>query len=174
LASKIPSFFFLFFKALGPRQGCKVQHLLVTWGRLKRFFFVFQPWKCLMESPWGWFFNFCTNRNAWFELNLGLDSLCKVGLGPNVKVDGSTQVRFIYNWAIACFYGGHSYPPMPPFRANKQMVPSQNFLKTLILELQIGQQHRVFLCDKGDESFIHVYFTRCQKTQGPPPQSCVW
>jgi hypothetical protein len=31
-----------FFSALGPMQGHKVQHLLVTWGRLK-IFFLFQP-----------------------------------------------------------------------------------------------------------------------------------
>jgi len=29
--------------ALGPIQGHKVQHLSITWGRLKRFF-LFQPW----------------------------------------------------------------------------------------------------------------------------------
>jgi hypothetical protein len=28
-----------FFSALGPMQGNRVQHLLVTWGKLKRFFF---------------------------------------------------------------------------------------------------------------------------------------
>jgi hypothetical protein len=33
------SLFFCFFSsALGPIQGLKVQHLLVTWGRLKSFF----------------------------------------------------------------------------------------------------------------------------------------
>jgi len=31
-----------FFPALGPIQGHKVQHLLVTWGGLKRLF-LFQP-----------------------------------------------------------------------------------------------------------------------------------
>jgi hypothetical protein len=29
-----------FFLALGPIKGHKVQHLLVTWGRLKRFFLI--------------------------------------------------------------------------------------------------------------------------------------
>ncbi len=31
-------------------------------------------------KPLGQEFNFCTNRNEWFELNLGLDSWYKVGL----------------------------------------------------------------------------------------------
>jgi len=31
----------LFFSALWPIQGHKVQHLLVTWGRLKSFFFFY-------------------------------------------------------------------------------------------------------------------------------------
>jgi hypothetical protein len=32
-------FFFFFFSALGPIQGHKVQHLLVTWGQIQKFFF---------------------------------------------------------------------------------------------------------------------------------------
>jgi hypothetical protein len=33
-----PKFNGILFPALGPIQGHEVQHLLVTWGRLKRFF----------------------------------------------------------------------------------------------------------------------------------------
>jgi hypothetical protein len=34
----------ILFPPLGPIQGHKVQHLLITWGRLKRiFFFLVQP-----------------------------------------------------------------------------------------------------------------------------------
>jgi hypothetical protein len=36
-------YFLIFFSALRPIQGHKVQHLLVTWGRLK-IFFLFQSW----------------------------------------------------------------------------------------------------------------------------------
>jgi hypothetical protein len=36
-------YFLVFFSALGPIQGHKVQHLLVTWGRLK-IFFLFESW----------------------------------------------------------------------------------------------------------------------------------
>ncbi len=42
----------LFFSALGPIQGRKVQHLVLTGGRLKRFFFLFKP-SLLVESHWG-------------------------------------------------------------------------------------------------------------------------
>jgi hypothetical protein len=35
-------------------------------------------------------FNFCTNRNARFELNIGLDSLRKVGL--NVLMDSAFAI----------------------------------------------------------------------------------
>ncbi len=39
-----PKFDGILFPALGPTiQGHKVQHLLVTWGRLKSFFFPFWP-----------------------------------------------------------------------------------------------------------------------------------
>jgi hypothetical protein len=38
-----PKFDGILFSALGSIQGHKVQHLLVTWGRLK-IFFLFQPW----------------------------------------------------------------------------------------------------------------------------------
>jgi hypothetical protein len=34
----LPKFEGILFSALGPIQGHKVQHLLVTWGRLKSFF----------------------------------------------------------------------------------------------------------------------------------------
>jgi hypothetical protein len=33
----------ILFPALGPIQGYKVQHLFITWGRLKRFFKKFLP-----------------------------------------------------------------------------------------------------------------------------------
>jgi len=33
-----PSSMVLFFSALGPIDSHKIQHLLVTWGRLKKFF----------------------------------------------------------------------------------------------------------------------------------------
>jgi len=56
LASKIPSFFFVFFKALGPRQGRKVQHLLVTWGRLKGFFLNISALKMPNGKPLGMIF----------------------------------------------------------------------------------------------------------------------
>ncbi len=36
----------ILFSALGSTQGYKVQHLLVTWGRLK-IFFLFQPWSLM-------------------------------------------------------------------------------------------------------------------------------
>jgi hypothetical protein len=35
----LPNSMVSFFPALGPIQAHKVQHLLVTWGRLKSFFF---------------------------------------------------------------------------------------------------------------------------------------
>jgi len=50
------SFFFVFFKALGPRQGRKVQHLLVTWGRLKRFFWNISALKMPNGKPLGMIF----------------------------------------------------------------------------------------------------------------------
>jgi hypothetical protein len=42
VASQIP-WYPLFFSALGPIQGHKVQHLLVTWGQIEFIFFLFQP-----------------------------------------------------------------------------------------------------------------------------------
>jgi len=38
-----PKFDGILFPHLGPMQAHKVQHLLVTWGRLKRFFLVQSP-----------------------------------------------------------------------------------------------------------------------------------
>jgi hypothetical protein len=58
----LPNLMVSFFSALGPIQGHKVQHLLVTLGRLKRFFLV-QPLTPSVK-PLGADFNFCTNRNA--------------------------------------------------------------------------------------------------------------
>jgi hypothetical protein len=58
----LPEFDGIPFSALGPIQGHKVQHLLVTWGRLKKSFL----YSALTPSikPLGDDFNFCTNRNA--------------------------------------------------------------------------------------------------------------
>jgi hypothetical protein len=60
-----------FFSALQSMQGHKVQHLLVTWGRLK-IFLKFQPDSYCKALGDG--FNFYTNRNAGFGLNIGSDS----------------------------------------------------------------------------------------------------
>jgi len=64
----------LFVRALGPIQGHKVQHLLVTWGQIEKFFFslsaVTPSVKALARAG----FNFCTNRNAGIGLNIGPDS----------------------------------------------------------------------------------------------------
>jgi hypothetical protein len=38
VANWLPKFYGILFSALRPVQGHKVQHLLVTWGRLKIFF----------------------------------------------------------------------------------------------------------------------------------------
>jgi hypothetical protein len=38
VANWLPKFHSIFFSVLGPIQGHKVEHLLVTWGRLKRLF----------------------------------------------------------------------------------------------------------------------------------------
>jgi hypothetical protein len=43
VANWVPKFDGILFSALGSLQGYEVQHLLVTWGRLKMFF-LFQPW----------------------------------------------------------------------------------------------------------------------------------
>jgi len=40
VANQLPKFYGTRFSHLGPVQGHKVQHLLVTWGRLKIFFCV--------------------------------------------------------------------------------------------------------------------------------------
>jgi len=47
-------------------------------GQIEKYFFYFSldSWCNALGAD----FNFCTNKNAWFELNLGLDSLCKLGL----------------------------------------------------------------------------------------------
>jgi hypothetical protein len=42
VANWLPKLDGILFSALGPIQGHKVQHLLVTWGRLK-ISFLFQP-----------------------------------------------------------------------------------------------------------------------------------
>jgi hypothetical protein len=72
VATWLPKLHGMLFLALGPIKGHKVQHLLVTWGRLKRIFLI----SALAPSvkPLGADFNFCTNRNAWFGLNIGPDS----------------------------------------------------------------------------------------------------
>ncbi len=67
-----PKFNGIHFPALGPIQCHKVQHLLVTLGGLKRFFSssALTPSVKALGSD----FNFCTDRNAWFGLNIGPDS----------------------------------------------------------------------------------------------------
>jgi hypothetical protein len=66
-----PKFDGILFSALGPIRGHNVQHLLVTWGRLKSFFM-----SALTPSakPLGLISNFCINRNAGFGLNIHPDS----------------------------------------------------------------------------------------------------
>jgi hypothetical protein len=51
------------FKALGPRQGHKVQHLIGNLGQIEKIFFCISA---LIPNvkPLGDYFNFCTNRNA--------------------------------------------------------------------------------------------------------------
>ncbi len=74
LASQILWYPFL---ASGPKQSHKVQHYL---GQIEKIFSISAlTWSV---KPLGDDFNFCTDRDAWFELNLGLDYLCKVGLNP--------------------------------------------------------------------------------------------
>jgi hypothetical protein len=52
--------------ALRSIDGHKVQHLLVTWGILKRvFLFQLNFWSKANGAD----FNFCSNGDAWFELN---------------------------------------------------------------------------------------------------------
>jgi hypothetical protein len=79
LQISFPNSMVYFFSALAPIQGHKVQHLLVTWGQVEKIFSIFSldSW---CKKALGADFNFCTNRNARFELNIGLDSSCKVGL----------------------------------------------------------------------------------------------
>jgi hypothetical protein len=57
-----PKFDGIYFPALGPIQGHKVEHLLVTLGRLKRIFFssALTP----RVRPVGADFNFYITRNA--------------------------------------------------------------------------------------------------------------
>jgi hypothetical protein len=64
----LPNSMVSFFQALGPIQGHQVQQLLVTLGRLKRFFA--SSGLTPSVKPWGADFNFCTNRNAGFGLNI--------------------------------------------------------------------------------------------------------
>jgi hypothetical protein len=66
-------FFSSFFQPWGVIQGgYQVQHLLVTWGRLKSFFSTSAL--TLYLKAFRADFNFCTNRNAGFGLNIGPDS----------------------------------------------------------------------------------------------------
>jgi hypothetical protein len=51
----------IYFPALGPKQGHKVQHLLVTLGRLKR---IFTSAVTPRVRPVGADFNFCISTNA--------------------------------------------------------------------------------------------------------------
>jgi len=53
----------ILFPDLGPIQGHKVQHLLVTLGRLNFYFFSSSALTPSVK-PLGADFNFCTNRNA--------------------------------------------------------------------------------------------------------------
>jgi hypothetical protein len=70
-----PNFDGILLLGLGPIQGNKVQHLLIAWGRLKCFFFSFNiDYLC---KALGVNFNFCTNKNIGFGLNMALT--------PNVK-----------------------------------------------------------------------------------------
>ncbi len=50
----VPNFMVLVFSPLGPIQGYKVQHLLVSLGADWKYSFMFQPW-LLVLRPWGWF-----------------------------------------------------------------------------------------------------------------------
>jgi len=69
-----PNLMVSIFSALEPIQGHKVLHLLVTWGRLKSFFFCISALTPSAKPFLGADFNFCTKTNASFELNIGLDS----------------------------------------------------------------------------------------------------
>jgi hypothetical protein len=52
----------ILFSAFGPIQGHKARQLLVTWGRLKRFFSISAL--TLSVKPLGADFNFCTNKEC--------------------------------------------------------------------------------------------------------------
>ncbi len=54
----------ILFPDLGPIQGHKVQHLLVTLGRLNFLFYFSSSALTPSVKPLGADFNFCTNRNA--------------------------------------------------------------------------------------------------------------
>jgi hypothetical protein len=105
LASQIQWVSFFFFFSLGTKiQAYKVQHLLllVTWGRLKRFFLL-QAWH-LVWKVLGADFNFCTNRNAlilsWI---LALTHSVKVGLGFRVYeivLMKSNKFFLMYFWGL--------------------------------------------------------------------------
>jgi hypothetical protein len=69
---------FFFFKALGPIQGHEVQHLLVTWGRLKRFFNISALTATV--KPLGLISTFAPIGMLDLSSTLSFDSLCKVGL----------------------------------------------------------------------------------------------
>jgi len=69
-------------------QYHKVQPLLLTWGRLIfEIFFSISAVAPSVISPCGWF-QLLHNRNAWFELNIRLDSYCKAGVRAAVQVLG--------------------------------------------------------------------------------------
>jgi len=62
-----PNLMVSFFSALGPIQGHKVPHLLVTRGQIERFKKISASTPSV--KPLGLVdFNFCTNRNACFQL----------------------------------------------------------------------------------------------------------
>jgi len=66
-----PKFDGILLSTLGPIQGDKVQHLLVTWGRLECFFSFNLDALCKVL---GADFNSYTNRNTGFRLNMALAS----------------------------------------------------------------------------------------------------
>ncbi len=87
-------FLFSFFQPWGQYIALKVQHLLVTWGQIEIFVFsisTLTPSQC--KALWA-DFNFCTNRIASFELNLGLESQCKVCLGFTFCISVCVQASF--------------------------------------------------------------------------------
>jgi len=67
----------ILFPDLGPIQGHKVQHLLVTLGRLNFYFFsssALTPSVTLNPKPWGLISTFAPIGMLDFELNIGPDS----------------------------------------------------------------------------------------------------